>query len=684
MVSPQPMLRASELGKLYSAPQVVAQLLGACQDPTITSQALHEIIMQDGSLCAKIIDAAAKICPGSLDPAAPVSSALAGLNLPIIKSLGLQSARTLAASHFNSEQAQFLRQLWFLSGAAGCIAHAAAEAVSYPAPEEAQVTAMLMNIGMLALFSNDPEKYLQNIESPVSSKEVRAQEQVCFGFDHLQLANTLVSGWGFDSFMGDAIRCMHLDTERSRESSLFVRITQLAHEVVRTPFAVNAAAVGKAGQFLNLKETEAADLFRRAESRYKICHPLEGTQEESLQELAQAVNSLSAMVFSLLDQETIRCGLSGAAETVDLISAARQLCLQHSPALESVFFLFEEQSRRLIGLPAAVQSRLVAGLATPLTAANLLAAAAREGRLRHSFEDGAGELTIFDRQLIRVCKGNGIACLPLQIGDRLVGAAVLGLDALDAVQLLQAPNMTWLNHTVASALGSLTASAGKSDGAGNLIPRLAHEIGNPLTIINNYMEVLGNLLAGTEHAGAISAVVNQVERIDDIFKYYLAGKDAPKPSNTGIPLNTAIVSVVESLRPTLFVPKKIEVITDFDKAIGSVATNPVVIRQILVNLLTNAAEALENHGRIVITTREQITSEGLHYVVIGVDDNGSGIDRRLMGRLFSPIASTKGENHAGLGLSIAKGMADDIGATLSCHSTLTSGTTFSLMIPRAG
>jgi len=106
-----------------------------------------------------------------------------------------------------------------------------------------------------------------------------------------------------------------------------------------------------------------------------------------------------------------------------------------------------------------------------------------------------------------------------------------------------------------------------------------------------------------------------------------------------------------------------------------------VIKQILVNLLRNAAEALDNKGQITLATRLYCTSDGRHYVDISVQDDGPGIDKEIMDRLFSPVTSTKGDGHAGLGLNIVKGMVDDIGANINCHSSAAFGTCFNLGIP---
>ena len=125
----------------------------------------------------------------------------------------------------------------------------------------------------------------------------------------------------------------------------------------------------------------------------------------------------------------------------------------------------------------------------------------------------------------------------------------------------------------------------------------------------------------------------------------------------------------------------IEVFTDFDPSLRLVKTRSLVIKQILVNLLRNAAEALDENGKIALATRGYRTADGRHYIDIRVQDNGPGIAEEIQARLFSPVTSTKGDGHAGLGLHIVKGMVDEIGANISCHSSAAFGTTFNLVIP---
>ena len=85
-----------------------------------------------------------------------------------------------------------------------------------------------------------------------------------------------------------------------------------------------------------------------------------------------------------------------------------------SPAREAIFFTADSAAAKLSGLPAAGQSRLVADLKAPLGAGSLLAEALRDDSLKHSFDRDGYALTMFDRQLLRICQCAGIVCLPLQ------------------------------------------------------------------------------------------------------------------------------------------------------------------------------------------------------------------------------------------------------------------------------
>lgn len=688
MTAVGPHIGEREIAHLLSAPHVAVQLLGACQGAVFSPQALRKIILQDSSFCAKVLGAAVNSCPERIDPAAPLSSALDGLSLPVLKSLAIQSAKRLVDTDFSAEQAQFIRELWFYSQVGSSVAQCLAEAIAYPAPEEAQLTGLLLNVGMLTLFSRNPQTYLSGVGSSLSSKEVRGQEQVSFESDHLQAADALISGWRLESFMADAVRFQHLDVEQCRTASTLIRIARLALEICQSPFDLNDEILSAAEQLFSFTRSDTEYLYRLAQKQYRNLSPFDGDRERCLEEIRRVQKRLTSMVFSIADQEGIRSQLADSLGLEAFAETVRHLYLHNSAAKEVVIFTADPQRLRLTGLAASGQARLVGELTTSATTGSLLAEALQGEKISHSFDRDGFALSLFDRQLIRFCKGQGIVCLPLPTEGQPCAGVVLGVEDRSALDSFSAPPLQMLNASVARALASLTAVRPEPAEAEphrsdvDLIPKLVHEVSNPLTIINNYISVVGTLLQGTENAEILPAIENEIRRIGDILKYYSDRKETPNIPDAAIALNELILAVVESLRPSFFTPKKIEILTDFETSLRPVKTKPVVIKQILVNLLKNAAEALETDGKISLTTREHTTSDGQHYVDISVQDSGPGIAQEIQERLFSPVTSTKGGDHAGLGLNIVKGMVDDIGAKISCHSSAEFGTSFNLVIPR--
>lgn len=673
---------------LFPAPHVAVQILGACQGAVFSPQALKKLVLQDSSFCAKILDAAASSCPNLIDPSAPLSSSFDNLSLSVIKSLVIQTAKRLVETEFTASQAQFMRELWFYSQVGGITARCLAESISYSDPEEAQITGLLLNVGMLSLFSKNPDLYQKDIASSLSGRDVRGQEQISFGTDHLEFGDKLISGWHFDSFMADAVSFVHLDIEQCRDASTLIRIARLAMEFCRSPFALSDEIYLAAEKLFNFTRSDTEYLFALAEKQYRGLSPFNGAGEDCLEEIGRVQKRLTSMVFAIADQEGIRSQLADSQGMESFVATARHLYLHNSPAKEAVFFTADQQGQRLIGVPCAEQGRLVSELKAPLQDGSLLADAIQNGAICHSFERDEASLSIFDRQLIRQCKGNGVACLPLRVDERLLGGVALGIETAAEVDHLNAPLAQLLNAAVARGLASVAVAqlpvpeAEAAPNEANLIPKLAHEVSNPLTIINNYMSVLGAVLGGTENEEILPAIENEVKRIGDILSYYIDLQDEPQQADSTVALNELILSVIESLKTTFFTPKEIEIVTDFDSSLRPMLTKSVVIKQILVNLLKNAAEALSENGKIALATREHKASDGRFYVNISVHDNGPGIAKEIQERLFSPVTSTKGGDHAGLGLNIVKGMVDDIGAKISCHSSADFGTSFNLVIPR--
>jgi signal transduction histidine kinase len=110
------------------------------------------------------------------------------------------------------------------------------------------------------------------------------------------------------------------------------------------------------------------------------------------------------------------------------------------------------------------------------------------------------------------------------------------------------------------------------------------------------------------------------------------------------------------------------------------ATDPDKLKQVLTNLIFNAAEAMGGKGRISLSTLSWRAGMDRGSVEISVNDEGPGLPKEILDRLYQPVTSEKGGEHAGLGLSIVARLVESLGGTLQCNSG-PRGTRFKILLP---
>ena len=98
-------------------------------------------------------------------------------------------------------------------------------------------------------------------------------------------------------------------------------------------------------------------------------------------------------------------------------------------------------------------------------------------------------------------------------------------------------------------------------------------------------------------------------------------------------------------------------------------------------MIKNAIEALPTNGQILVYTSSHVNVNGQEFIEISVTDNGPGIASTVLPELFSPVQTTKGDNHSGIGLTIVKDLVSDLSGTISCKSN-TQGTSFHILLPK--
>jgi signal transduction histidine kinase len=215
---------------------------------------------------------------------------------------------------------------------------------------------------------------------------------------------------------------------------------------------------------------------------------------------------------------------------------------------------------------------------------------------------------------------------------------------------------------------------------GQLAAQLAHEIGTPLSSVSGHIQLAllqRDLPAALRDRLDVSA--REIERISKIVRDYLHSTRPlePERSPTALPkLLEEAVELVQGVAPS----KRVAVTWSVDAALGDLVTDPGLLRQIVINLVSNALDAVDKNGRIEITARP-IADD----VLITVRDTGHGIAPDDLRRIFEPFYTTKGRGKGtGLGLAICRQLTAALGGAISVESAPGQGSTFSVRLPTQG
>lgn len=213
---------------------------------------------------------------------------------------------------------------------------------------------------------------------------------------------------------------------------------------------------------------------------------------------------------------------------------------------------------------------------------------------------------------------------------------------------------------------------------GVLAAGVAHEIRNPLTAIKFRLFSLKKALPVTDAANEDAAMIsNEISRLEKIVKDFLRFARPSEPELVTIPAQRVLQEVHDLLKPQL---EKSAIEMKLDPGEPAwVRADTQQIKQVLINLIQNAADSIGRDGKITLRVRFEGKRDKM--VVLDVSDNGKGIPTAVQKRLFDPFFTTK-EGGTGLGLPIAARIVEKHDGELRYETDLYHGTTFSVVLPR--
>ncbi|MFH1976861.1 MAG: ATP-binding protein [Pseudomonadota bacterium] len=234
--------------------------------------------------------------------------------------------------------------------------------------------------------------------------------------------------------------------------------------------------------------------------------------------------------------------------------------------------------------------------------------------------------------------------------------------------------------------------AEKLASVGRLSSGIAHEVGNPIGIIIGYLELLKQKdMPDDEKNEYIKRAENEINRVNGIIRQLL---DFSRPSEGKpeiINVHEVIEDVAEIVRFQPFT-SGIDLKISLEAREDRVLTDPNQLRQIFINLIINAADAIsssQNKLRGKLLIKSEVVSESdneaindLPVLKISFIDNGSGIPEKNIGNIFDPFYTTKEPGKGtGLGLFVSFALLDGMGGKIKAQSVDGEGTTMSVYLP---
>lgn len=709
------------LSRLPAMPPVLVQLLDLIQRDDLYLGDLAALIGRDVSLVSRTFSAATSAAFLGRNRPASLDQCLSLLGVNAVKTIVINESVMRVFNQFADIREVNLDDFWEHSLRCALIARELAQRLDYPSPDEAYLGGLMHDVGRLAMLATDPEGYKRIFREYGDGESLCTVEHGVFALTHVEVGAWLVEKWGLDSFLGDSVLYHHEPLERLRSAPLLVRIVRLAECLANTrglqPTTLAADALTLCGTAIDNPEGlldgvevelwRVADQFGIQVSSRKNPGPEEAGASATI---AAGDEQLAARVRDIL---LVNQALSGFPEAhthqlalLATVQAANLLFeVEATLCFEPEHGTGERYRARLLGtqplasqsVPLSAPSSRIAQLEFVAgSSASLLARSVQAGP--QLVMDGDQGLQVLDDQLLRNVGGAGVLYLPLRSRSTCQGILVARIASLDQAAALgqklsclayfgrmSAERLAQTSRQEAFPLAAADAATHPAQ-EDDRLNRLVHELNNPLAIIRNYVAILETENAGKGAAQPeLTIVREEIDRVAKLLKsarQQASPEAGAQPSAPGqVDLNRTIGDLVALIRKSMPQAGPVEIRLALADKVPTIVSDRDRLKQLLVNLIKNAMEAMPRGGSICVATAPWgLGDAGPSHVEIRVEDNGPGIPREVLARLYQQVASSKAGEHQGLGLAIVGQLVRELNGLINCRSG-DDGTRFQVLLP---
>ncbi|MGD9289753.1 MAG: HDOD domain-containing protein [Desulfobacterales bacterium] len=699
--------RISTLKDLPSLPHILVKLMEACHNENGNLGDIAEILTNDPSLCAKVLKLVNSAYYGLGSRVDSIEQAVAYLGTNAVKSIAICSSVYQA---FNSRQignAFNLKIFWWHSLKCALLSRIIARETAFGNPDEAFVAGLLHDIGKLVLWVNFADRYTNLINKYEQDPQMLAAGEGDLGATHSQIGAFLMDQWKFPSLLADSALYHHEPLEKIGQALPLVQIVYTANKISEQSISSRRDGIKVAEKLYGFSQEQVVGFLARSDEELgevarsfgiEIQVPKESdeqlsdTDSESQETLNRDVRDISLLTGTIRNLVT-------AQEEIEILNVLHDGLQILFDLKRVLFFLYDDEKQRLIGREIEDQraERGHSDLIIPIGMEKSLIVGCLVGnRPYDSFNlDQGSELIITDTQIIRLLEAEGMLCLPLAVRDEYVGVIVVGLDRTKHSHLehhFKLLEMFCREAALALRVEQLREQQFRkiqSERAAASIAvarKVVHEVNNPLGIVKNYLKILGIKLKDQAIGQDEIRILNEeIDRITHILGGLTAVSKETSRKSTLVDINALLRDLIKLTAESLMREKKVAVHADLDPALPQLQSETGGLKQIFLNLVKNATEAMTKGGNLYFKTRylgkPLDKSDARGFVEVTISDDGPGIPAELKKTIFEPFVSSKGSAHSGLGLPIVLNLINGLNGSIVCQSEVGKGTSFKIELP---
>jgi signal transduction histidine kinase/HD-like signal output (HDOD) protein/CheY-like chemotaxis protein len=729
----------TRIEEIPSLPGVALQALEMIMQEEVDTDRLARVIESDPALTLKILKLVNAAANSLIRQVHSIQQAIALLGMTTVRCsiLGVFIRDLMPQS--TEETKKHFDDIWAHSLGCAVAAQLIAERTYPELKYEAFIVAMLHDIGKIFIIDNLPEKYAQiqqHIEDHRTSTIIAEQE--ILGTDHTQIGKWIAEKWKLPGKLAQGIWLHHnpvqslpfLDVAHEL-IYIIILANRLAHEHFSDNFHHNSdTEPEKVMELIALEKSDLEDIRSKLSLQYSERANLFALDDDLnriyFQSLSKANRRLSSLALELDHQNKtlshvnsisrlnneLALKISSSATVQDIFQGLADIYMKYELFHVGVIYIIDLNQRLLEGIIWSQDKtmRMISFLnkdgspvwdpqskRIPRGLKNIIET--YNDRISENGSAAGGEFGF-------ICYKPPFCLVPVYSGRNLHGEICLAMSTTEAdlteeqkLGLLHSANLTasgirkiqlmetlekrsedlnlalWRNQQINLKLLQTQRLAA----VGQLAAGAAHEINNPLAIINARAQLLQRRETDEKKQRELKQITEQIERISGILTDLMTFARPAPPKLTLVDIKSLLDRVIE-LVSTGLAKLNITIHKEYASDIPAIKADQNQLEQVFLNLIINAQHAMEESGgRLEVKANLSPDRQTLH---IAISDQGKGIPKEHLPRIFDPFFTTKEEGKGtGLGLSTSKVIIDSHFGQIDFQSAVGKGTTVHLKIP---